>query len=96
MQVKPKNCVLSLEKTLFYGPFYVSQTSGFCSRPALTNKPWRLTEAILYYGCRVYTSGSVAENSSSTWQGAKISASADILAPTKLYLIHNLINTTSG
>ena len=45
---------------------------------------------------RAYTSGSVAENSGSTWQGAKISASADILAPTELYLVHNSINTTSG
>ena len=43
-----------------------------------------------------YTSGSVAENSSSAWQGAKISASADILALTELHLVHNLINTTSG
>ena len=45
---------------------------------------------------RAYTLGSVAENSSSAWQGAKISASADILAPTELYLVYNLINTTSG
>ena len=45
---------------------------------------------------RAYTSGSVAENSGSAWQGAKISASADILAPTELHLVHNSINTTSG
>ena len=44
----------------------------------------------------VYTSGSVAENSGSAWQGAKISASADILAPTELYLVYNSINTTLG
>ena len=29
MQVEPKDCVLSLEKTLLYGPSYVSRTSGF-------------------------------------------------------------------
>ena len=43
-----------------------------------------------------YTSGSVAENSGSAWQGAKISASADILAPTELHLVHNSINTILG
>ena len=45
---------------------------------------------------RAYTSGSIAENFSSTWQGTKISASADILAPTELHLVYNLINTISG
>ena len=39
---------------------------------------------------RAYTSGSVAESSGSAWQGAKTSASVDILAPTQLYLVHNL------
>ena len=37
-----------------------------------------------------YTSDSVAESSSSAWQGAKSSASVDILAPTQLHLVHNL------
>ena len=38
---------------------------------------------------RAYTLGSVAESSSSAWQGAKSSASADILVLTQLHLVHN-------
>ena len=49
-----------------------------------------------HFDLTFYTSGSVAENSGSAWQGAKISASANILAPTELHLVHNSINTTSG
>ena len=37
-----------------------------------------------------YTSGSVAENSGSAWQGVKISASANILAPTELHQAYTL------
>ena len=43
-----------------------------------------------------YTLGSIAENSSSAWQGAKILTSTDILALIELYLIHNSINTILG
>ena len=45
---------------------------------------------------KTYTSGSVTENSGSTWQGTKSSASADILTPTQLHLVYNLILTISG
>ena len=43
---------------------------------------------------QAYTSDGVAESSGSTWQGAKSSASVDILAPTQLHLVHNSTFTT--
>ena len=38
---------------------------------------------------RAYSSASVAETSGSAWQGAKISASVNDLAPAQLHLVHN-------
>ena len=39
--------------------------------------------------CGVYTSDSVTESSNGASQGAKTSASVDILALTQLHLVHN-------
>ena len=85
-------------ETRFAGPSAEGSWNQYCQTPlilATVPLPTLLfwipaTTTNAQQSSWAYTSDGVAESSGSAWQGAKSSASVDILAPTQLHLVHNL------